>query len=130
MEKFNHLNGLSIINVIGDGWGGGIGLKVKENLDFDLSQVKVMLISTQKEGSNPFVVSQSEIHGEDEDWGRIYPWQKLDFACEMQTVVPEIKLPFSLYQHLNKTNKKKTLIVNGKNTIISDKEVHIVQVLG
>lgn len=130
MEKFNHLNGLSIINVIGDGWGGGIGLKVKENLDFDLSQVKVMLISTQKDGSNPFVVSQSEIYGKDEDWGRTYAWQQLDFACELQSVVPEIKLSFSLYHYLAKTNKKKTLIVDGKNQTISDKKVYIVKVLG
>ena len=129
MEKFEHLKGLTITNVICDSWGGGLGLKVKELLDFDLSQVNSMLISTKKDGSNPFIVSRDKIYGEDEDWGRTYPWEQLDFVCKMQTVVPEIKLSFSLYQYLNTTNKKKTLLVNRKDQIISDKEVYIVEIL-
>lgn len=129
MEKLDHLKGLTIANVICDSWGGGLGLKVKELLDFDLSQVNLMLISTKKDGSNPFVVSRSKIYGKDEDWGRTYLWEQLDFVCEMQTVVPEIKLSFSLYQYLKTTNKKKTLLVNGKDQIISDKEVYIIEIL-
>lgn len=129
MEKFEHLKGLAIVNVICDSWGGGIGLKVKELLDFDLSQVNFMLISTKKDGSNPFVVSRGKIYGKDEDWGRTYLWEQLDFVCEMQTVVPEIKLSFSLYQYLNTTNKKETLLVNGKDQIVSDKEVYIIKIL-
>jgi hypothetical protein len=129
MEKLDHLKGLTIANVICDSWGGGLGLKVKELLDFDLSQVNSMLISTKKDGSNPFIVNKGKIYGEDEDWGRAYPWEQLDFVCEMQTVVPEIKLSFSLYQYLKTTNKKKTLLVNGKDQIISDKEVYIIEIL-
>ena len=129
MEKLDHLKGLTIANVICDSWGGGLGLKVKELLDLDLSQVNSMLISTKKDGSNPFIVNKGKIYGEDEDWGRAYPWEQLDFVCEMQTVVPEIKLSFSLYQYLKTTNKKKTLLVNGKDQIISDKEVYIIEIL-
>lgn len=129
MEKLDHLKGLTIANVICDSWGGGLGLKVKELLDFDLSQVNSMLISTKKDGSNPFIVNKGKIYGEDEDWGRAYPWEQLDFVCEMQTVVPEIKLSFSLYQYLKTTNKKKTLLVNGKDQIISNKEVYIIEIL-
>ena len=129
MEKLDHLKGLTIANVICDSWGGGLGLKVKELLDFDLSQVNSMLISTKKDGSNSFIVNKGKIYGEDEDWGRAYPWEQLDFVCEMQTVVPEIKLSFSLYQYLKTTNKKKTLLVNGKDQIISNKEVYIIEIL-
>lgn len=129
MEKFKHLKGLTIVNVICDSWGGGLGLKVKELLDFDLSQVNLMLISTEKDGSNPFIVSRGRIYGKDEDWGRTYPWEQLDFVCEMQTVVPEIKLSFSLYQYLKTANEKKTLLVNRKDQIISDKEVYIIEIL-